>query len=162
MARPGEPKTGERAISAAERQVEALKLRKAGLDFRRIAQQLGWAGPGPAHKAVTKALRDIVREPAEELRTLEVERLDAMLLGIWSKASGGDTWAIDRALKIMERRAGLLGLDAPRKIEQTGKDGGAVRHEIEHRVYDHGNLSLREQFDLDQLLAKVQAEKTDG
>jgi hypothetical protein len=61
-----------------------------------------------------------VQEPAEELRTMEVARLDQMLLGLWPKAIKGDTWAVDRVLKIMERRAALLGLDAPVKRELSG------------------------------------------
>jgi len=35
--------------------------------------------------------------------------------------------AIDRLLKIQERRAHLLGLDAPKRTELTGKDGAAFQ-----------------------------------
>jgi len=44
---------------------------------------------------------------------LELERLDVMLLALWRRVQNGDERAIDRALKIEERRAKLLGLDAP-------------------------------------------------
>lgn len=42
-------------------------------------------------------------------------------------------------------------------VEHIGKGGGPVQHEHTHRVYDHSSLSLEEQFNLDQLLAKVQS-----
>lgn len=49
--------------------------------------------------------------------------------------------AIDRLLKIEERRAKLLGLDAPKKTELTGADGGPVEFsEIRRTIIDpkHG------------------------
>ena len=54
------------------------------------------------------ALEDEVRE---NLRRLEVERLDALLIAHWAKATGGDDAATRTCLRIMERRAALLGLD---------------------------------------------------
>jgi hypothetical protein len=120
MARFREPVTSKRRLAAAERQRQALELKKAGADYRTIAERVGYAGPAGAYKAVTTALKALVQEPAEELRTMEVARLDQMLLGLWPKAIKGDTWAVDRVLKIMERRAALLGLDAPVKRELSG------------------------------------------
>jgi hypothetical protein len=108
----GEPRTSERRLSAAERQVEALRLRAAGEGFDAIASVLGYAGRSGAHKAVMAGLVATLREPAEELRTLELERLDALWRGIWPAACAGDPKALDRALRIQERRAKLLGLDA--------------------------------------------------
>lgn len=46
---------------------------------------------------------------------MEVERLDALLLGIWANARSGIPEYVDRALKIIARRAALLGLDAPKQ-----------------------------------------------
>jgi hypothetical protein len=46
----------------------------------------------------------------------ELDRLDAMLRACWSKAIGGDMKAVDRVLKISERRSKLLGLDAPERV----------------------------------------------
>jgi len=116
MARPGEPMTSVKRLAAAERMVEALKLRKAGLGFQRIADELGYKSPSGAHDAVMKALKATLQEPADELRKLELERLDALLLGLWPKASRGDPRSVEVALKAMERRASYLGLDAP--VEQ--------------------------------------------
>jgi hypothetical protein len=96
------------------RKVKALELRKAGATYQAIADQLGYAGPHGAHQAVASALKATLREPADELRELELVRLDSALLAIWRRVQGGDDKAIDRLVRIMERRAKMLGLDAPR------------------------------------------------
>jgi hypothetical protein len=114
----GESKTSPRRIEAAEKHVEALQLRKAGATYQQIADTLGYSVAG-AEKAVKTALADMKHEPAQELIILERARLDALLMGIWSQAVKGNQGAIDRALRIMERRAKLLGLDAPVKTDMT-------------------------------------------
>ena len=118
--RPSEPKTSERRLSAAEKQVEAVSLRKAGHTIDEIAARVGYSGKSGAYKAVMSALRKTLQEPADELRTLEVERLDAMLNALWPTiiAQGrGTPRAVEAALKVMDRRAALLGLDAPKVVE---------------------------------------------
>src|SRR5690348_9182032 len=103
---------GKLRIVATERTAEALELRKAGHSYAAIAAKLGYSNQGAAYKAVKRALDRTLQEPADELRRVEVERLDDLLAGLWDKAKGGNLWAVDRALAIMQRRAELLGLDA--------------------------------------------------
>src|SRR6188768_522389 len=98
-------------INAAERKRDALELRKAGVGFQAIADRLGYKNASGAHYAVVSALKEITKPAAEEVRDLEVERLDGMLFAISAQVSYGHLGAIDRALRIMERRAKLLGLD---------------------------------------------------
>jgi len=114
------------AVNAHERQLEALELRKAGAAYAVIAERLGYRSASGAHAAVSAALKRTQQEPADEVRTLEIERLDRMLLAIWPQVVNGNQGAIDRALRIMERRAKLQGLDAPAKTEHTGKDGAPL------------------------------------
>jgi len=54
---------------------------------------------------------------AVQVRSLELERLDVYLLAIARDVQKGDFLAIDRALKISERRAKLLGIDAPIQLK---------------------------------------------
>jgi hypothetical protein len=61
---------------------------------------------------MTEAVRETVQEPAEDLRRLEAERLDAALPALMEKVLRGRLRAIYTMLRIMERRARLLGLDA--------------------------------------------------
>jgi len=113
MAKQGNRK-GARA-RAAQRRNDALELRKAGASYRQIGQQLG-VSHQQAHRDVTKAIRDLAKlgeGNARELRILEAERLDALFLSLWPQARVGDLQVVDRTLRIMARRAKLLGLDAP-------------------------------------------------
>lgn len=115
MGKPGKNRRGKSDPEVAEKRCKALRLRKAGLGYEAIAQKVGYSNPGSAYKAVQQALKATLREPADDVRILEAERLDRLMLGLWKQASGGDTDAVDRVLRIMDRRARLLGLDAPPK-----------------------------------------------
>jgi len=143
----GESKASGKRIAAAERRGQALALRKAGLGYAAIARQLGYAGPSGAHKAIMTALHAVTREPARELVELEVARLDDLLLGLWADARKGNVAKIDRVLKIMARRAVLLGLDAPHRVAVTDhhKEAAAIAAEI-------GKPELVEQIERDILL----------
>ena len=105
------------SVESQKRELEALELREAGLNFRQIGQRLGVSHTW-AHKLVKAAMDRIaleVDERAEAVRQLELTRLDRMQLVLWAKASSGSVAHVDRMLRIMERRARLLGLDAPTK-----------------------------------------------
>ena len=116
------------AVQANERQIKALTLRKAGAGYQAIADALGYKDHTGAWRAVKAALKKTLQEPADELRQLELARLDDMLKAIAPYVAAGNLTAIDRALKIQERRARLLGLDAPTKQETDNK--GTQRIEI--------------------------------
>lgn len=103
--------TNSRA-TAAEKHAKALELRRAGLTYDEIAQRVGYANRTSARRAVENALAKITREPAEQLLKLQLEQLNDMWRGIYGPAIGGDVYAIDRALKIMERTGKLAGVDA--------------------------------------------------
>lgn len=115
--------TAQRRIEAKERALKALELRKKGMRYEQIAQQLGYPNRGNAHKAVMKELELLAKECLEEaarVRDLELQRLDALYLVAYAEVEGGNIPAIDRCLRIMERRAKLLGLDAAEKVEHSG------------------------------------------
>jgi len=106
--------TAKSMVLAKDRELECLALRKAGATYDQIGEKVGITREG-ARKAVSRALAELsaaTTEEAKEVRHLELERLDAMLLGLWQKASRGDPASVDRVLRIQERRARLLGLDA--------------------------------------------------
>lgn len=109
-----ESKTSKRMLEAIEQQMKALELRKAGKSFPAIAAALGYKGPAGAYRAVMSAIKRTMQEPADEVRKMELERLDALWEKTWKWAIELDEpKAVDRALKLMERRAKYLGLDAP-------------------------------------------------
>ena len=100
----------QRRKTAAEKRAEALELRAMGYSYQAVADEVGYASKGAAHKAVAQALRDIPREQAEQARELELGRLDELQMAAMNGALSGDLFAIDRVLKIVESRAKLLGL----------------------------------------------------
>ncbi|MCB1809624.1 MAG: hypothetical protein KDJ99_32010 [Candidatus Competibacteraceae bacterium] len=117
--------TEARRITAAERRAQALDLRLAGYSFEAIGQQLGISKQA-AYKHVSTALETLHTQTdnsAEQLRALELERLDALLKGCWTAATAGDSESTRVALKVLERRAKLLGLDvSTRTSEGDGED----------------------------------------
>lgn len=75
----------------------------------------------------------------ETILEMEVQRLDSLLQAVWGAALGGKLGAVDRVLSIMKRRAKLLALDAPDRLELAGPDGGPMQ--TESRTVD-ANLDL--------------------
>ncbi len=111
-------KTSKTRIIAAERRVEALRLRRAGLNFEQIGQHLG-VSKERAYKLVSEELakiRKCLSQETEEVRLMELERLDDLFRQSYSAALGGDLRGVDSCLRVMTRRAALLGLDAPNRV----------------------------------------------
>ena len=131
---PGESKTSPRRIAAKERQRQALELRKAGVTLDEIAKAVGFKSRQAAHDSIQRALMAIPRLAAEELRNLDLERLDKLALAVWPKALQGDIQAINAALAILTRRAKLLGLEAPVKFE--GEVQQYVHNDPQQTLYD--------------------------
>lgn len=107
-----------RPIVATERQAEALEARKLGWSYRRIGDHLGISRQA-ANMLVTRALDELaaeVGERAEQVRRLSLERLDIAVTGLMPAVGEGDPRAVIAMVKVEERRARLLGLDAPRTI----------------------------------------------
>lgn len=115
--------TAQRRIEAKERALKALELRKKGVRYEQIAQQLGYSHRGSAHKAVMKELKLLAKECLEEaaqVRDLELQRLDDLFLAAWKAIADGSESAIDRALRVSESRRKLMGLDAAEKVDVNG------------------------------------------
>ena len=108
------------SIAVRQRGQEAIKLRMAGATITQIASQLGYANESGAYKAIMRELEQTAQdmgESTEAVRQLELKRLDQMQFPIWNQVLAGDQGAIGTALRIQERRASLMGLDAPKQIE---------------------------------------------
>lgn len=105
-------KTSPITAAARAKAAHAMKLRMEGKTFDAIAQEAGYNSKQAAYDAVKRSLREIIREPAEELIRLDLERLDVLWQIQYVTAQAGDVQAMAACMKIMERRAKLLGLDA--------------------------------------------------
>ena len=134
-----------RSVETAERDAEAARLRSRGRTYPQIAEELGYCDKGAAHHAVKKILDGIVVEARDLLIKMELDKLDMMTRAVIDVLEGqhyvvsdgrivyiGDKddpdrkellddgpvlQAVDRLLKIADRRAKLLGLDAPKRVE---------------------------------------------
>ena len=101
-----------------DKEVKVLELRRAGLTWQRIAEETGYADHTGAYAAYKRAIKRTMQQPADELREQEVDRIDRLQLALWPKAMKGDERSISTIVRLMERRAKLLGLDAPTRIQQ--------------------------------------------
>jgi hypothetical protein len=100
---------------AALRRQEALELRVQGKSYRRIGEALGVSGK-TAHGDITKALADLAAKEqhlTREMRQLDLARIDKGIAGLTPAYEAGDPKAVTAMVRLLERRAKLLGLDAP-------------------------------------------------
>jgi len=141
------PASKEQQLKTARRRNRVLKLRERGASYRDIAsalkEQFGESNLPKgyderyAHQDLTRALeqtKDDLEETAQQVRRLEVRRLNRMLREFYAIAIDSTapneqppSWkmqkeAVDRVLKIMKRRAKLRGLDAPDQVELSTGD----------------------------------------
>ncbi|GAA3267772.1 hypothetical protein [Streptomyces lavendulae] len=104
----------------AERRAKAIRMKINGSTYTEIADELGYSSRGSACSDVRRALEKHVIEEGlavEAWRELELARLDILQKAIWPEAMEGSPRAIETALKILDRRAKLLGLDSAIKLE---------------------------------------------
>ena len=104
----------------ADEQAAVLELRRKGYTVRQIAAQLG-ISKSTVQNRLDAAIAELVEPAAREVRLLELERLDAWQARLEGKLDDGEDPAkvVPIALKVQERRAKLLGLDAPERAEVT-------------------------------------------
>lgn len=108
----------QQAITA-KRRAECIQLRLAGVDWETIAERLKYASRGAACEDFRRALeatRADVAAAAEDAREIEAARLDRLQAGFWAKAIKGDKQAGEMVLRILARRARMLGLDSPAQV----------------------------------------------
>jgi DNA-binding Lrp family transcriptional regulator len=123
----------DRDPDTAARDAEAARLRARSMTYNQIAETLGMSRAA-AHEAVKRALADTLTEPAEAVRRLELDKLDALerrYLDIVERRhavlhKGEDTGydddgptlkALAGLLRVSESRRKLLGLDLPVKSQ---------------------------------------------
>lgn len=145
MSQPARDSRGAftQTLKGVERDREACRLRSRRQTYQQISDQLGYGGQGNARRAVQRTLAAIPRDAAEELIQLELDQLDMMTTAVLEVLEANHyvvshgrlvylnddappladdapvLVAVDRLLKIQERRARLLGLDQPTKATVT-------------------------------------------
>jgi hypothetical protein len=117
-----------REVDLVAMETEIVSLRRAGHTWDAISKLTGHKNPYDAHRIFLRALTRHITPKLEELRLIEMDRVDALTLVLWGKAEEGDIKAIETIIKLMERRAKITGLDAPTKIqaEVINYEGGQL------------------------------------
>lgn len=122
-------------IAKNKREAQAVELRLSGKSYREIAQELGveYATAAATVKRVLQRDWEVDAEAVNELRQLEINRIDKLWEVYYPRAtrseeidengktvmgSGPSMAAANMCLKLLKRRAELLGLD--REIKGTG------------------------------------------
>jgi hypothetical protein len=114
-----------------------LELRRSGETWERIAIAVGYANASGAQKAYARVVTRVQRESVDEIRDLELDRLDRIQRAYWKPAIVDlDKRAAEVVLKVMDRRAKLLGLEAPTKVqaEVVNYDGNYDYNEDIERI----------------------------
>lgn len=110
----------------ADRRVKALELRKTGMTYAKIGEELG-VSMQTANKDVKTALKDLADlglHLSVELRHMELMRLDDALAKVYEVYEAVvdhevKLKAIDRLVRLSESRRKLLGLDEPQRMDVT-------------------------------------------
>ena len=111
------------ATRVLDQQARAFELRVAGHNIREIAAELG-VSMATAHRRIEDEITDrqwIPPDKVQAWRELELDRLDKLHRATLAAAAGADRGttlaAVDRMLRISERRSKLLGLDTPVEVK---------------------------------------------
>lgn len=132
-----------------DRELAVVELRREGKTWQQIAETVNYATAMGAWKAYQRACQRTLQEPTDEARRIELDRLDALQRTYWEPAVEGNLRAADFVLRVIDRRARILGIDAPQKIqaEVVNYDGiGSIDAEVDRiaRIIEAAELAERE------------------
>lgn len=116
-------------VPAEERRPKVAELLLGGLTQRQIAAELGIANGTVANDvaAIRKGWRDQATAIIDEAFERDLLRIEAAIAAIWkmvigkTKDAAGELkppnlWAVDRLVILLNRKASMLGYDAPARV----------------------------------------------
>jgi hypothetical protein len=125
-----------RQAEASIKACRAVELVRQGKTYDQVARAVGFANRGTAHRVVTKALSERLMVGIDELRDIELARLDALQVALWPRVEKGEVRAVNSVMRIIDRRCRILGLYPQRArseksfdtlvIQDTGNPGEAT------------------------------------
>lgn len=107
------PPSKKQELDIEKRRLIVMSNILAGLNYRDIATQLNVSLGTISRdaKAVINRLKKEQVLEAEQAILVDLRRIDVALNSIWDDVKAGKLLAIDRMVKLMERRAKMLGYD---------------------------------------------------
>lgn len=115
------------------RDAKALALKLKGWTYQEIADELDVA-KSSAYDAVQRALTTEIgdqQENRDRYRAEQVAQCDVALKGLYAKVEAGDPRAIDSWVRVLDRKAKVLGLDAPLKLVVTDQMDAEIEQLLE-------------------------------
>jgi hypothetical protein len=132
-----------RVVIARWVEAETLQLKRLGMGYQAIADRIGGVARGQqnavaplpselqfpdgyristqaVHRAFKRAIVRLPNAEAAELRKLDSERLDEMLLSLQLGIRKGDPRSIEVAVKLLTHKAELNGYKEPTRLKVTG------------------------------------------
>jgi hypothetical protein len=117
--------TSPRRIIEREQIAEALELRKTGLTHAEIGARFNISAK-TAHKWICRGMEKLIpAETAEQVRAIELHRLDSLINRIWPQCTADNLAAINTYTRLADARAKLMGL-YPRDPVQIGINTGST------------------------------------
>jgi hypothetical protein len=114
-------------LRVRERRRKVVQLRLAGVQFPEIGRRLSGEFGAGAHDFAALARMDWKRareqsrreldDSVEELRDVQVERLEMLLSGVWKNALSGDSKSADTAGRLITQICKLKGLEPPTQLQ---------------------------------------------
>ena len=117
-------------VIVAERRTHSLELRKLGLTYDQIGNQLG-VSKVQAHRDVRRGLDQLTKlsnETADQLRRIEDERLNMAMAAIADKVKAGDVDAIGGLGAYQREQTQAVGSGRTHRGDRTGWWSTPVRH----------------------------------
>jgi DNA-binding ferritin-like protein len=113
------------AVLAIDRENRAVLLYCSGMTYAEVAEAIGYANAGSAHKAVQRALKKRAEETfaaRDEMIAQQLEVCRLIIRGLMPKIIKGESRSGEVAIKAQEHVAKLLGLYAPVKVDAKISD----------------------------------------
>ena len=122
------------SIDKAVQVAEMLELRRQGYSYAQIGDIVGMNYNGVA-ELIRAGLRSLASVDGEDVKMLELQRLDEMWKHQYARAIDRfSPAAVQACMQIMERRARLLGLDAPVKTQNEHSFAMLTDDDIDARL----------------------------
>ena len=169
-----------RSIIARWVETETLHVKQLGMSFQAIADHIVGVAQGSqkafvavpqdihfpdgyrislqaVHRAFRRAIVRLPNAEAAELRKLDSERLEEMLLSLQAGIRQGDPRSIEVGVRVLTHKAELNGYKSPARVEMSGTthSGPAAAAADAQVLADLGRLTVEELREYRRLEAKA-------
>jgi hypothetical protein len=122
-----------RQLDIEERRREVARMVRERIGYREIAVKLkvSKSTVGSDVQAILAEWRAEQVDNIERQRLIDLATIDEGIRPLLPKVRRGQLHATEVLLKLLARRAKMMGLDSPERHEWTGKDGGPIQTKSE-------------------------------